>query len=107
MSLEDFPLKDSEPIDNSIIKRDFLQSYHQQGTQLTDPNQNIEFILVKITTIIKLVNHILNLISQCEIQLLVLTITLEYDWLILVLLSVLPKPQSQRPEVWRWSTLTF
>ena len=44
MSLEDFQLIDNEPIDNSIIKRDFIKIYHQQGAQLNDPDQNIEFI---------------------------------------------------------------
>ena len=44
MSLEDFQLIDNEPIDNSIIKRDFIKVYHQQGAQLIDPDQNIEFI---------------------------------------------------------------
>ena len=44
MSLEDFQLIDNEPIDNSIIKRDFIKLYHQQGAQLNDPDQNIEFI---------------------------------------------------------------
>ena len=44
MSLEDFQLIDNEPIDNSIIKRDFIKVYHQQGAQLNDPDHNIEFI---------------------------------------------------------------
>ena len=44
MSLEDFQLIDNETIDNSIIKRDFIKIYHQQGAQLNDPDQNIEFI---------------------------------------------------------------
>ena len=44
MSLEDFQLLDNEPIDNSIIKRDFLKVYHQQGAQLNQSDQNIEFI---------------------------------------------------------------
>ena len=44
MSLEDFQLIDNEQIDNSIIKRDFIKVYHQQGAQLNDPDQNIEFI---------------------------------------------------------------
>ena len=35
---------DNEPFDNSIIKRDYLKFYHQQGTQVEDPVQNIEFI---------------------------------------------------------------
>ena len=44
MSLEDFQLLDNEPFDNSIIKRDFLKIYHQQGAQLNQPDQNVEFI---------------------------------------------------------------
>ena len=44
MSLKDFQLLDNEPFDNSIIKRDFLKVYHQQGAQLNDADQNIEFI---------------------------------------------------------------
>ena len=41
MSLEDFQSIDNE---SSIIKRDFIKVYHQQGAQLNDPDQNIEFI---------------------------------------------------------------
>ena len=44
MSLEDFQYLDNEPFDNSIIKRDFLKVYHQQGAQLNEADQNIEFI---------------------------------------------------------------
>ena len=44
MSLEDFHLLDNEPIDNSIIKRDYLKTYHQQAALLNDPDQNLEFI---------------------------------------------------------------
>ena len=44
MSLEDFQLLDNEPFDNSILKRDFLKVYHQQGAQLNDADQNIEFM---------------------------------------------------------------
>ena len=44
MSLEDFQLLDNGPFDNSIMKRDFLKVYHQQGAQLNDADQNIEFI---------------------------------------------------------------
>ena len=43
MSLEDFQLLDNEPFDNSIIKRDFTKIYHQQGAQLNQSDQNIEF----------------------------------------------------------------
>ena len=44
MSLEYFQLLDNEAFDNSIMKRDFLKVYHQQGAQLNDADQNIEFI---------------------------------------------------------------
>ena len=44
MSLEDFQLLDNEPFDNSIIKRYFLKVYHQQGAQLNQSDQHIEFI---------------------------------------------------------------
>ena len=44
MSLEDFQLIDNEPIDNSIIERDFTKIYHRQGDQLNQSDQNIEFI---------------------------------------------------------------
>ena len=44
MSSEDFQILDNEPIDNSIIKRENLKVYHQQGTQLNQTGQNIEFI---------------------------------------------------------------
>ena len=44
MSIEDFQLLDNEPFDNSIKKRDFIKIYHQQGAQLNQPDQNIEFI---------------------------------------------------------------
>ena len=44
MSLEDFQILDNEPLDNSIIKRDFTLIYHRQGDQLNQSDQNIEFI---------------------------------------------------------------
>ena len=42
MSLEDFQLLDNEPFDNSILKRDFLKIYHQQGALLNQSDQNID-----------------------------------------------------------------
>ena len=42
MSLEDFQLLDNEPLDNSIIKRDFFKIYHRQGDQLNQSDQKIE-----------------------------------------------------------------
>ena len=44
MSLEDLQFLDNEPFDNSIIIRDFTKIYHQQGAQLNQSGQNIEFI---------------------------------------------------------------
>ena len=44
MSSEDLQLLDNAPFDNSIIKRDFSKNYHQQGAQLNQSDQNIEFI---------------------------------------------------------------
>ena len=43
LSLVDFQLLDTEPIDNIIIKKDFLTTYHQQGAQLNQSDQNVEF----------------------------------------------------------------
>ena len=37
-------LVDNEPFDIIIIKKDFLEIYHQQGANLNDPDQNVEFI---------------------------------------------------------------
>ena len=44
MSLEDFQLLYNEPIDNSITKRDYLKKKHQQGANLNNSDQNVEFI---------------------------------------------------------------
>ena len=44
MSLDDFQLLDKEPIDKSILKRDSSIVYLQQGAQLNQSDQNIEFI---------------------------------------------------------------
>ena len=44
MSLQDFQLLNNEPIDNSIIKRDFTKVYHQSGANLNDSHQTIAFI---------------------------------------------------------------
>ena len=42
MSLEDFQLLDNEPLDNSIIKRDFTKKNHRQGDQLNQSDQIIK-----------------------------------------------------------------
>ena len=44
MSLEDVQLLDNEPLDNSIIQRDFTKIYHRQGDQLNQSDQINEFI---------------------------------------------------------------
>ena len=44
MSLEDFHLIDNELFDDSIVKRVYLRKYHQQGANLNDPDQIVEFI---------------------------------------------------------------
>ena len=44
MDLEDFQILDIEPLDNSIIKRDFTKIYHRQGDQLNQSDQNIDII---------------------------------------------------------------
>ena len=44
MSLDDFQLLNNEPFDESIIERDYLKTYHQQGAQFNQSDQNIEFI---------------------------------------------------------------
>ena len=44
MSLEDFQAFYKEPIDNSIIRSDFLKIYLQHGAVLNDLDQNVEFI---------------------------------------------------------------
>ena len=43
MSLEAFQLLDNEPLDKSIIKRDFTKKYRRQREQLNQSDQNIEF----------------------------------------------------------------
>ena len=60
MSLEDFH---NEPIDNSIYKRDFLKVYHQQGAQLNQSDQIIEFIFGENNNY----HHIGNGYSECNI----------------------------------------
>ena len=44
MSLEGFQFFYNEVFDNSILKRDFMKVYHQEGAQLNDPDQNIKFM---------------------------------------------------------------
>ena len=44
MSLEDFQLLDIEQFDNSIVKRDYSKVNHQQGANLNNPDEHVEFI---------------------------------------------------------------
>ena len=44
MSFQNFEVTDKETIDSSIITRNLLKRYHQQGASLNDPDQNFEFI---------------------------------------------------------------
>ena len=48
-----FEILDNKPNDNSVMKKGFLKVYHQQGAQLNQSDQNIEFFLEKTTIIIK------------------------------------------------------
>ena len=41
MSLEDFQLKDDISNDTSIIRRDYMKIYNQQGAQLKNSNQDV------------------------------------------------------------------
>ena len=50
MSLKDFQLIDNIKIDNSIKKRNFTKTYHQQGAQLNNPDQTIDFIVLQDQT---------------------------------------------------------
>ena len=43
MSAEDFQLIDTEKIDDSIIKRDFIKIYHQSGANVDAENSQIKF----------------------------------------------------------------
>ena len=43
MSAEDFQLIDTETIDDSIIKRDFVKIYHQSGATVDAENSQIKF----------------------------------------------------------------
>ena len=43
MSLEEFQLKGDTTYDTSIIKRDYMKIYHQQGDLLSNSNQGNDF----------------------------------------------------------------
>ena len=51
---------DNEPLDNSIIKRDFTKIYHQQGDQLNQSDQNIDFIFGENNNYIQIGNGFLE-----------------------------------------------
>ena len=60
MSLEDFQLLDNEPLDNSIIKRDFIKIYNRQGDQLNQSDQNFEFFFGENNNYHRIVNAFLE-----------------------------------------------
>ena len=43
MNVGDFQMIDKETIDNSVIKRNLKNFYHQQGVRVNDPDQTIIF----------------------------------------------------------------
>ena len=43
MSAEDFQLIDDSRIDDSILKRDFIEVYHQHGAVINNENQSMKF----------------------------------------------------------------
>ena len=47
MSLEDFQLLDNEPLHNSILERDLLKVYRQQGSYSNDQDQKAENIFTE------------------------------------------------------------
>ena len=48
MSSEDFQLLSNEPFNNSIVKKNYLKIYHEQGAQIKDPDQNFDVIFCEI-----------------------------------------------------------
>ena len=59
--MEDFQLLDNEPLDNSIIKKDFTKIYQQQGGQLNHSDQKIEFIFGETNNYYQIGNGYLEL----------------------------------------------
>ena len=47
MSIENFEILNNEPIDSSIMKKDFSKTYHQQGATLNDLDQNSQFVFLE------------------------------------------------------------
>ena len=60
MSQEDLQLLDNEPFDNSIIERGFTKIYHQQGAQLNQSDQIIEFVFRENNNYHQIVNGYLE-----------------------------------------------
>ena len=60
MNFEDFQLLDNEPLDKSIIKKDFAKKYHRQGDQINYSDQNIEFIFGENSNYHQIGNAFLN-----------------------------------------------
>ena len=58
--IKDFRLFDNEPFDNSILKRDHLKIYRQQGAIFNDPEQNVEFIFGENNNYHQIVNAYLE-----------------------------------------------
>ena len=54
MSLEHFHLLVFGKIVDSVLKREYIKIYHQQGAQLNNRDQNKEIKVAKKTTIIKI-----------------------------------------------------
>ena len=60
MSAEDFQLKDTEKIDDSIIKRDFIKIYHQSGANVHAETSQIKFYFVENHNFIQVGNGYLE-----------------------------------------------
>ena len=100
MSLEDFQLFDNEPIDNSILKRDYIKIHHQQGAQLNNPDQNIEFIFGEINNYHQIGNSYLQFDITVRNPAISAMILLS-DYIKKLLLTALRKLLFQQPEGWR------
>ena len=56
MGPEELQIIDKGTVDNSVIKRDLIKIYHQEGLRLKDSDQNIEFSFGKINDYQQTVN---------------------------------------------------
>ena len=61
MSVEVFQLIDDSRIDDSIIKRDFIEIYHQHGAEANNANQNIKFYFGENLNYIQIANGYLEI----------------------------------------------